>query len=354
MLEYLETLVGFHPVSNDQQAVLRLLEYVGTHFKERGFQTQILTYNGIVNLYASPTGNKHSKILLQSHVDVVPGGQPFRIEGDKAYGRGTWDMLFATASYMKLADVLYEQDIDCDIAFMLSGDEEEGGKNGVGEFLKDGYTADLCILPDAGDYWGSLNVSAKGFYSPVVTIQGQAHHGSRPWEGDGAAIKLAHFLIEMEQLFDVSDQHNSTLTVSMLNAGHIHNQGPSEASATLDIRYKDQAEFVRILSGLEKLLAKYDGAVTGLIDGAHYELNPDVPLVRTFIDMYERHLEQTVVMTRAHGSSDARFFTKHDISVVSFQPDGGGRHGDNEWISIPHLDKFYELLKSYVITVSSK
>lgn len=352
MLEYLETLVAFHPVSNDQKSVLRLLEYVGSHFKERGFQTQLLTYNGIVNLYASPNGSKHSKILLQSHVDVVPGGQPFRIEGDRAYGRGTWDMLFATAAYMKLADTLYEQDINCDIAFMLSGDEEEGGRNGVGEFLKDGYTTDLCILPDAGDYWGSLNVSAKGFYSPMVTIQGRAHHGSRPWEGDGAAIKLAHFLIEMEQLFDASDQHNSTLTVSMLSAGHIHNQGPSEASATLDIRYKDQTEFARILGGFEELLNKYDGTVTGLIDGANYELNPDVPLVRSFIDMYEQHLGKPVTMTKAHGSTDARFLTQHDISVVSFQPDGGGRHGDDEWISIPDLEKFYLLLKDYVLATA--
>lgn len=352
MLGYLETLVAFHPVSHDQNSVKRLLTYVGEHLERRGFKVELLSYNGVSNLYASPNGSKHSKILLQGHVDVVPGGQPFRIDGERAYGRGTWDMLFATAAYMKLADVMYEQDIACDIAFMLSGDEEEGGKDGVGSFLQHGYTTDLCILPDAGDYWGSLNVSAKGFYSPVVTIQGQAHHGSRPWEGDGAAIKLAHFLIEMEQLFDMSDQHNSTLTVSMLKAGHIHNQGPSEASATLDIRYKDESEFARILGGLETLLKKYNGTVTGLIDGSHYELNPDVPLVRQFIDMYEQHLGQPVTMTRAHGSSDARFFTKHDISVVSFQPDGSGRHSDEEWVSIPHFEKFYELLKDYVLATA--
>lgn len=349
MYEYLETLVSFHPVTHDQKSVLRLLEYVGTHLKKRGFKTQILSYNGIVNLYASPVGKKHSKVLLQAHVDVVPGGQPFRIEGDKCYGRGVYDMLFATAAYMKLADELYEQDIECDIAFLLSGDEEEGGHYGVKALLEDGITADVCILPDAGEEWGAISVAAKGIYRPTISIQGKSHHGAHPWDGDGAAIKLAHFLIEVEKLFDMSDRFNSTMTVATVSAGTTSNQGPSEAQTTLDIRYKDQAEFARIVSGLNKLLEKYDGAILGQLYGDDYQLDPDVPLIKSFLELYTKHTDQPVKLTRAHGSSDARFFTKHDISVIMVQPDGGGHHGDGEWLSLPHLQKFYALLKDYVL-----
>lgn len=352
MQEYLETLVSFHPVSHDQQAVLRLLQYVGGHFEKRGFVSEIFTYNGVHNLYASPTGIKHSKLLLQAHADVVPNGQPFRIENDRAYGRGVYDMLFAIASYMKLADELYEQDINCDIAFMLSGDEEEGGNHGVKALLDNGFTADVCILPDAGDEWGAINVAAKGIYRPTINIEGKSHHGARPWDGDGAAIKLAHFVVDAEKLFDASDQNNSTMTVAMINAGSTSNQGPAEAEVTLDIRYKDQTDFARILAGLEPLLKKYDGKVVAQLDGNDYQLDPDVPLIKTFLDMYEAHVGQPIRMTRSHGSSDARFFAEHNISVILLQPNGGGHHGDTEWLSLPHLQKFYDLLKEYTITTT--
>ncbi len=352
MLEYLEALVAFHPISSDQKSVLNLLEYVAGHLDNRGFKTQILTYNGVVNLYASPLGKKHSKVLLQSHVDVVPGGPKFHIDGDKCFGRGTYDMLFATAAYMKLADELYAQNLTCDIAFMLSGDEELDGHSGVQAMLDDGYNTDVCILPDAGEQWGALSVAAKGIYRPTIKIRGQSHHGAHPWDGDGAAIKLAHFLVEVEALFDTSDRYNSTMTVAMINAGSAANQGPREADVTLDIRYKNKADLATIVTDMATILAKYDGEIVTQMDGDDYQLDPDVPLIKAFIELYEAHVGSPIHMTRAHGSSDARYFTKHNISVIMIQPDGGDHHGDKEWLSLPHFQKFYDLLKDYVTKTS--
>lgn len=353
MLEYLETLVTFRPVTSDQTAVKKLLEYVADHLEKREFKTQMLENNGIYSLYASPYGAKHSTVLLQSHVDVVPGGRPFRIAGDKAYGRGSYDMLFAAAAYMRLADELYEQGITCDIAFMFSGDEETSGDDGVGAFLSDGYTTDVCILPDAGDDWGSINVSAKGTYWPTISIQGQEHHGAKPWEGDGAAIKLARFLLEVEALFDDSDRFNSTMTVAKISAGEASNQGPATAETTLDIRYKDQADLARIITGLELLLKKYNGEIISLWSDSDYQLDPDVPLIQEFLKLYEQHAGQAIRHTRAHASSDARHFSRHNISVISLRPDGGEIHSDREWISLPHYEKFYQLLKAYVLAVAT-
>lgn len=354
MLEYLEKLVGFHPVSSDQTSVRNLLEYVGEHFEKRDLKVEIIEHKGIYSLYASPYGAKHSAVLLQGHIDVVPGGKPFHIIDTKVYGRGVYDMLFATAAYMKLADDLHTQGIICDIAFMLTGDEELNGMRGVGALLEDGYTTDVCILPDAGDEWGTINVSAKGFYWPTISIRGQAHHGSRPWEGDGAAIKLAKFLLELEKVFDTSDQFNSTLTVARITSGDSNNQGPSEAEAMLDIRYKDQIDLARIINEMDALLKKYDGEITSQFDGSDYQLDPDVPMIQKFLELYEQHADQPIRQTRAHGSSDARYFMKHNMSVISLRPDGGGLHADSEWLSIPHLEKFYALLKDYVVATAAE
>jgi succinyl-diaminopimelate desuccinylase len=352
MIDYLEKLVAFHSVSSDQTAVKNLLEYVESHLKNRGLHASILTYDGIHNLYASTTGQKHSRVLLQGHADIVPGGQSFRIERDVCYGRGTYDMLFGIAAFMKLADEIEVSKLD--LAIMLSGDEEKGGFHGVNRMLEDGYSTDICILPDAGEKFGSLSIAAKGVFSPTILITGKSHHGSRPWEGDGAAGKLVACLTEIGQLFDDSDRHNSTVTIARLAAGAAVNQGPASAEASLDIRYKDKLDLVRIQHGIKDILERYDGEILSLLSGSDYQLDANNVYVKQFVSLYEAHTGQPILYTKAHGSSDARFFSERNIPVIMCRPDGGGAHGDNEWISIEGMGKFYELVREYVALVATK
>lgn len=349
MEQHLKNLVDFYPVSSNQANVRRLLQYVKDCIEPHGLQVELLQKNGINSLYASTSKSKHCKILLQAHIDVVPAeNQPFKAEAGKYYGRGVYDMLFAAAAYLTLFDELGHNLEKYDIGLMLSGDEEVGGFNGVLPFLEEGYTTDICILPDAGNNFGGLNVAAKGISTHTIRIHGKSHHGSRPWEGDGAGAKLLHFLSETESIFDTSDRSNSTLTIATLNAGSADNQGPPYADATLDIRYKDIDDLKRIKRELDKLLKKYDGEVLKLIEGDDYQLDLLNPHVKNFTALYEKHLGEPVEFTKAYGSSDARFFSARNIPVIMLRPDGGGAHGDNEWLSVESTSKFYELLKEYV------
>jgi len=305
-------------------------------------------------LYASTTGSKHSKVLLQGHVDVVPGKQPFREAEGKLYGRGVFDMLFATASFMQLIDDIGPDLEKYDLAIMLTGDEEHGGMSGVAKILDDGYTTDVCILPDAGDGFGTLSVGAKGVYHAKIKINGQSHHGSRPWEGDGAAAKLVEFLAQLSLLFDTSDRDNSTLTISMLQAGETLNQGPSSAVAGIDIRYKNRNDLERITKGLKQLLKEFNGDIEYLHTGSNFQLDTDNPLVRQFIELYQSEIGREVTFMRAHGSSDARFFSEKNMPVIMLRPDGGGAHGDNEWLSATSYERFYTLLKKYTLVSAKK
>lgn len=354
MQEYLKQLIEFYPQSANQVNVKELLAYVQAHFDSHGLKTAPLIYNGYHNLYAHTTNNKTSKLLLQAHIDVVPGqDQLFSTANGKYFGRGVYDMLFATACYMKLCDELQQELKNLDLAFMLSGDEELGGFNGVQPFLEAGYSTEICVLPDAGQGFGTLNVAAKGIYNIKIRIHGKAHHGSRPWEGDGAAIKLVHCLAEIEKIFDSSSTDNSTCTVAMIQAGEVDNQGPSYADATLDIRYSTKADLERIKNAINKLLKAYQGVIIELMEGDDYQLDTTHPLVRDFIGLYQKHTGKTIELVKAHGSSDARFFSEKNIPVIMLRPDGGGAHGDNEWISVKGVEDFYKLLKDFVIKVAT-
>lgn len=350
MQDYLEPLVNFYPVSSDQSRVKALLEHAQILCHDAGLYTRLYEEEGIWNLFAAPEQSKHVKVLLQSHVDVVPAkDQPFKVDDKKFHGRGTFDMLFAAASYLRFITEHKDKLNDLDFGIFLSGDEELSGAHGVKHFLEQGYKADICILPDAGTHLGVMNIAAKGICVTRVRTNGTAHHGSRPWEGDNATSKLVHLLTEAEELFDHSDHDNSTMTISIINAGEADNQGPKTAEATLDIRYKDKTDLKRINDKLSKLLEKYDGEVVDKLEGDDYQLDMDNPLVKSFIDEYEAGIGKPIDTMKAPGSSDARFFSAHNIPVIMLRPKGHGAHGDNEWISIAETEQFHQILSSYIL-----
>jgi len=101
-------------------------------------------------------------------------------------------------------------------------------------------------------------------------------------------------------------------------------------------------------------LKRYNGEITSTTSGSDYQLDITDPLVQQFIELYHQHAEKDISFTKAHGSSDARFFSQHNIPVIMLRPDGGGAHGDVEWISISSYSAFYALLKEYVTRVATK
>ena len=353
MLQELQTLIDFHPTTSNQGAVSQLLDYIEGKLALKGLRVERIGHQSIHSLYASTTSNPHTKVMLQGHIDVVPGGQEFRQVGDRIYGRGCYDMLFATASFLTLIDSL--DDIHAyDISLLLTGDEEIGGENGTKAALDLGhYSADICILPDAGEGLGTMSVSAKGIFNLKFRANGKAHHGSRPWEGDGAANKLIAFLTELEATFDTSSHNNSTFVVSQLKAGNeAYNQGPAEAFAGVDIRYKDIEDFERIRANITVLLKKYNVDIMFESVGRNFALNVDAPLVQQFVELYKSHMGRPIEYIKAHGSSDARYFDDIGIPVIMFRPDGGNAHGDGEWLSYESWQKFHTILEHYVLAVA--
>ncbi|MCA9342499.1 M20 family metallopeptidase [Candidatus Saccharibacteria bacterium] len=349
----LKELVEFYPQSEKQENVKQLCKYVEKSLKNAGLFTSIFKNDGVYSLYAGTKGTKKTKLLLQAHIDVVPGeGQGFRQTDNKYFGRGVYDMLFATACFIKLINELKPNLKNYNLGIMLTGDEELGGFNGVKSLLDKGYSADLCILPDAGEGFGSLNIGAKGILILELTVQGKAHHGSRPWEGDGAASKMVKFLSEVEELFDMSNTVNSTVTIAKINSGDSENKGPATADCTLDIRYKSQDDLTRIYKHLNSLFLKYDVSIKNEKNGQDYVLDKLNPYVQQFIKIYKKENNGIINFTRAHGSSDARFFAEKNIPVIMLRPDGGGAHGDEEWISKESIEKFYKLLKKFVTKFS--
>ncbi|MBI4101326.1 M20/M25/M40 family metallo-hydrolase [Candidatus Microgenomates bacterium] len=353
LLSHLRRMVAYYPVSSDQLAVKKVLTYFKQQLPPQFRDTQIIRNESVYSLVSSTQSTIKPKVLLQAHVDVVPAPtrqRRMQQVGRRLYGRGVYDMLFAPAIYLQLVNELVDLLHQLDIGIMFSGDEELGGFASVPRLLKEGWKPDICILPDAGDSFGSLSASAKGFLTVRMQVKGKAHHGSRPWDGDGAADKLIRFLNELLNQFDRSSKLNSTACVTQLEAGQAINQAPAQAQAWVDIRYRDQADYKRIIRLLDRLCRRYQGRISAHKLGHDFKLDAKQPLVQSFLKMYREAAKNGVRLVHSHGSSDARFFAAKKIPVIMLRPAGGGTHADDEWVSVAEIEKVRRLLKQFLLT----
>lgn len=351
LLNHLSALVKIYPETTDQKAVKRALDYCQKILKLNGLSTKSHLNNGYHSLTAYTIDEYNPTIVLQAHVDVVRAlDKPeMAITSDKISGRGVYDMLFAVASYLYFVEQHKDKLNSINIGLMLTGEEEIGGFNGVGELVEQGYGGQVVILPDAGEDFGDLSIAAKGAYNFDIVARGVAHHGSRPWEGDGAANKLIHMIHELMSFFDHSNQDNSTITVTRFEGGGAINRGPGEACARIDIRIKDHDDYPLIQKHIEAICSKHGGEIRNLIEAPSVQLDLTDSKIQDFIKIYARYNQKPITYSKAHGGSDARFFAEKGIPVIMLRPDGFGAHSDQEELSASSLAKFYDLLEEYIL-----
>jgi succinyl-diaminopimelate desuccinylase len=158
-IELLETLVAFDTRNDEETKPTRECpEFINGILSSFGFHTEIIESNGYLTAFAR-RGHGEFKILFLAHFDVVPFGDGWhsdplklKIEGDRAYGRGTCDDKGNVVSLLLLAEKLAESDFPCTVMIAVSGDEEIGGRQGAGalkEYLiKQGLFPDYVVIAD--------------------------------------------------------------------------------------------------------------------------------------------------------------------------------------------------------------
>ena len=158
-VDLLETLVAFDTRNNDETKPTRECpEFINSILNDFGFHTEIIESDGYLTAFAR-RGHGEFKILFLAHFDVVPFGDGWnsdplklKVEGDKAYGRGTCDDKGNVVSLLLLAEKLVESDFPCTVMIAASGDEEVGGRQGAGVLkeymIKQGLFPDYVVIAD--------------------------------------------------------------------------------------------------------------------------------------------------------------------------------------------------------------
>ncbi|KQM75431.1 M20/M25/M40 family metallo-hydrolase [Xylophilus sp. Leaf220] len=267
VLDTLRDLVQIESGSKDIEGLQQIADRIAGQLRTFGGTVEVLQPADVYRLDDTPEkvgpavkavyrGTGSRKIMLIAHMDTVYlngmlKAQPFRIDGDKAYGLGISDdkqgialIIHTVALLQKLGFKDYGT-----LTVLVNGDEEissPGWRSTITQLAAD---QDAVFSFEGGGTDGTLRLATSGIGAAYLTVQGKASHaGAKPEDGVNALYELSHQLLQMKDLSKTEDGLKLNWTVA--KAGTNRNVIPAEATAQADARALKVSDF----DGLEKAL----------------------------------------------------------------------------------------------------
>ena len=305
---------------------------------------------------AAFNGKGTKKILLMAHSDTVYAKgmvekQPFRIEGDRAYGLGIADCKQGIALILHALRVLKDLGFDeyGTITVLINPDEEISSPGHRALITRTGAAQDatLSFEGGGGPNLDQVRLATAGIAGATIKVKGRASHaGSAPERGINALYELAHQMLQMKDFSDPATGLKMNWTVA--KAGFSRNVIPAEAEAMADIRVLKVSDF----EGIEAKIR--EKAKTQLIPDAKVEVVFDrrrppleappasVALANHAQQVYrEIGKELKVATVSTGGGTDAAFAALQSKGPVveGFGLRGFGAHSnDAEYILIESIE----------------
>jgi len=266
-LKILTDLIAFKTISGEDNNLL--INYCDNLLKKIG-ATSFKTYDEKkkrVNLFATLKAKKSNgkkPIIFSGHTDVVPASKNWKtdpfvatIKDEKIFGRGTCDMKGFIACTLAYAPIYAEANIDRDINFSFTFDEEtacQGAPLLIKELKKRGINSGICIVGEPTNM--KITDAHKGCYEYTTYFEGLAGHGSQPDKGVNAveyAVRYINKLIELREILKSKTPKNSvfnppytTLQIGGISGGIARNVIADKCQVDWELRpvVKEDGEFV--------------------------------------------------------------------------------------------------------------
>ncbi|RQO79539.1 M20/M25/M40 family metallo-hydrolase [Acidovorax sp. FJL06] len=267
LLDTLRDLVHIESGSKDIEGLNQIAERIASQLKQLGGTVDVLQTSDIYRLDDTPEkvgpavqavfkGTGRQKIMLIAHMDTVYlkgmlKGQPFRIDGDKAYGLGISDDKQGIALIIHTVALLQKLNFKDygTLTVLINGDEEISSPGWRSTITRVAAEQDVVLSFEGGGTDGTLRLATSGIGAAYLTVQGKASHaGAKPEDGVNALYELSHQLLQMKDLSKNEEGLKLNWTVS--KSGTNRNVIPAEATAQADARALKVADF----DGLEKAL----------------------------------------------------------------------------------------------------
>jgi acetylornithine deacetylase len=340
-----------------------IAHFIHNHLRRLGFEAQIQTVTGErANVVAFVRGKSPGPaVLLNGHLDTVgvegmPSPFSLRQEGDRLYGRGTYDMKGSVAVMLALAEHWAQRPPEDDVWLTFSCDEEDRSLGT--EFLVNQWLPTLSALPGAAVFLEpteeNIGVAHKGFAWFEIEVLGKAAHGSRPEQGIDAILPLRAALAELDCIANElrSRPADDLLGYASLHGGRI--EGGTELSvvaAYSRLQWERRTlpeedpetvdgESERVAYAVENLAGGHMVKARKIFTRPPYRTPPRA-------DMISR-IQAASPRSQRVGLSfwaDSALMGLAGIPSVLYGPIGHGAHSIDEWVSCKSLLNVCEVLE---------
>jgi glutamate carboxypeptidase len=329
LLDTLKELVSIETGSRDAEGLARASDLLAAKLRALGGQVELIepadatTYRMADTpdkigrmVRASYRGTGTKRILLIAHMDTVYlrgmlEKQPFRVEGDRAYGLGIADdkqgvamVVHVVALLKSLAFADYGT-----LTVLVNGDEEISSPGSREMLTRAGAEHDAVMSFEASRVNSDkVSLATSGIASVEIKVEGRASHaGSAPERGVNALYELSHQLLQMRDLSQ--PEVGLKLNWTVAQAGTNRNVIPAHASAQADVRV------LRV--------SDYDRVEAAVRERARKQLLPEAKVTVNF-ERRRPPLEATAASRKLAAHAQAIYAEAGRKLVVDDQPEGGG------------------------------
>ena len=199
-----------------------------------------------------------------------------RIDGDRLYGRGGYDMKAGVAAALVAARDAAARGLAGDVVVAAVADEEHASL-GVQEAVA-AVSADAAIVTEPTEL--ELLVAHKGFVWSELAVTGRAAHGSRPHLGVDAIVKMGPVLTALGELDDAlaAREHpllgRGSLHASVIEGGVELSSIPAACTVGVERRTLPGESAADVEAELEALLERCRAADAALDGRAAHAARP--------------------------------------------------------------------------------
>ncbi|MDR2336329.1 MAG: M20/M25/M40 family metallo-hydrolase [Burkholderiaceae bacterium] len=263
-LDTLKDLVHIESGSKDIEGTKQIAEYVAGKLRALGGKVEVLQASDVYRLDDTPEhigpmvhaefkGKGTSRIMMIAHMDTVYlkgmlKDQPFRIDGDKAYGLGISDDKQGVALIIHAVDLLKKMGYEDygTLTVLMNSDEEISSPAARSTITRLGAEQDAVFSFEGGGTDGSLRLATSGIGAAYLKVMGKASHaGAKPEDGVNALYELSHQLLQMKDLSS-KPEDGLKLNWTVSKSGTNRNVIPAEATAQADARALKVADFTAL------------------------------------------------------------------------------------------------------------
>ncbi|HXF39590.1 MAG TPA: M20 family metallopeptidase [Blastocatellia bacterium] len=367
MVEFTRWLVEQESMSRVPEATHRIAASFGERLASNGADVELMSdprFGSTLRARFNNASNKFSgekQLLIVGHLDTVwPLGtlaeRPFRVDEDRAYGPGIFDMksgvmlaAFAMRAIKELGLTRRRP-----VTLLMTCDEETGSHFSRDIIEDEARTAHTALVLEPPIPGGTIKTARKGVGEFELIIHGKpSHAGNDLRSGISAITELAHQILAINKLNDF--ELGTTVNVGVARGGVLSNVVAAEAHAFIDMRFRELDEGERITRTMMKLEPVLEGARLEVIGGINRP-----PLVRTektaALFEHARGLASEIGFELKEGSvgggSDGNFIAAFGVPVLDgLGVDGAGAHAEHEHILISDIPRRASLLTRLVETI---